>query len=136
MKNSNSCRKTVTWSLALKKLNLSFQSLFSVDSETFLSASSEFSFHGLGLLEEGVALKTYHKIFLYVIRMILVWQLSSSFTSNIHLCQLINICSPWNHQKTIDFLMISRRIEVHWFAWIRLILEDKFGDNPLFLIIL
>ena len=82
------------------------------------------------------SIKTYHKIFLDVIRMILIWELSSSFTSNIHLCQLINICSPWNHQKTIDFLMISRRIEVHWFAWIRLILEDKLGDNPLFLIIL
>ena len=84
---------------------------------------------------ERCSIKTYHKIFVDVIRMILVWELSSRFTS-IYLCQLINICSPWNHQKTIDFLMISRRIEVYWFAWIRLILEDKFGDNPLFLIIL
>ena len=69
------------------------------------------------------SIKTYHEIFLDVIRMILVWELSSSFTSNIYLCHLINICFPWNHQKTIDFLTISRRIEVQWFAWIRLILD-------------
>ena len=27
--------------------------------------------------------------------------------------------------------MISEVIEVNWFAWIDLILEEKFGDGPL-----
>ena len=42
-----------------------------------------------------------------------------------------NFYPPWNHQKTIGFLMISGVIEVTWFAQIRLILKAKFGDDPL-----
>ena len=34
-------------------------------------------------------------------------------------------------RKPTVFLMISRGIEVNWFAQIRLILEVKFGDDPL-----
>ena len=43
----------------------------------------------------------------------------------------INFNYPWNHQKTVVFLMISEEIEVNLFAQICLILEAQFGDDPL-----
>ena len=45
--------------------------------------------------------------------------------------KLINFYSPWDHQKTIGFLMIPGGKEVNRFAQIRLILEAKFGDKNL-----
>ena len=39
---------------------------------------------------------------------------------------------PSNHQKTYDFLMISEGTEVNQFNYICLILEVKFGRDPLF----
>ena len=41
----------------------------------------------------------------------------------------INFHSPWNHQKTYDFLMISGEREVNLFAKIHLILEAKSEDD-------
>ena len=38
---------------------------------------------------------------------------------------------PWNHLKTIDFLMTLGGIEVNWFGRIRKIFLKKFGDDPL-----
>ena len=54
---------------------------------------------------------------------------SRNFTSNIKRIDF-NFYSPWSHQKTIGFLMISGGIEFHQFAQIRWILEVKFGDDP------
>ena len=42
----------------------------------------------------------------------------------------MNFYSPWNHQKTYGFLMISGGTEVNQFAQVFLILEAKFGDDP------
>ena len=44
-----------------------------------------------------------------------------------NLSELIDFYSPWNHQKTIGFLVISGEIKINI---IRLILEAKFCDNP------
>ena len=41
----------------------------------------------------------------------------------------INFYSPWNHQKTYGFLMISGEREVNLFAKIHLILEAKSEDD-------
>ena len=46
--------------------------------------------------------------------------------------KLINFHTAWNHE-TNDFLMISQEVKVNQFAWICLILEEKFWDNPLFI---
>ena len=35
------------------------------------------------------------------------------FEYQVNLSELINFCSPWNHQKTIGFQMISREIEIN-----------------------
>ena len=45
--------------------------------------------------------------------------------------RMILLVSPWNQQKTICFLMISGLKEVDLFAWIRLIFEANFGNDPL-----
>ena len=44
--------------------------------------------------------------------------------------ELIDFYPPWNHHKTICFLIISREIEVNKFAQTCLILEVQYGDNP------
>ena len=51
---------------------------------------------------------------------------------------LINFCPPWNHQKTIDSLMISGTIEAKLFACILSVLKVKFRDDtlPLFSLLL
>ena len=41
----------------------------------------------------------------------------------------MNFYSPWNHQKTCGFLMISWGTEVNQFVWIRLISEKKSGNE-------
>ena len=48
-----------------------------------------------------------------------------------NLSEKVNFCSPWKHQKTIDFLMVSGGIEVDKFAQIYLILEAKFDEESL-----
>ena len=54
---------------------------------------------------------------------------SPNFTSN---SQRINwLLFQLNSSKTYGFLTTSERIEVNQFAWIRLIFEAKFGDDPL-----
>ena len=44
---------------------------------------------------------------------------------------LINFCPPWNHQKTIDSVMISGTIEAKLFACILSVLKVKFRDDTL-----
>ena len=44
----------------------------------------------------------------------------------------IIFCSPWNHQKTSDFLKISGGMAVNLlFSQVRLILDVKFRGDPL-----
>ena len=42
----------------------------------------------------------------------------------------INFYSPWNLQKTLGFLMISRETSLIQFDSIRTILEARYGDDP------
>ena len=44
---------------------------------------------------------------------------------------LVSFYSSWSQKKTMGFLMISGRIEINWFARIRLILEAEFADDLL-----
>ena len=47
------------------------------------------------------------------------------------LSKLIKFYSPWNHQITIDFLKISGRKKINYFAQIESIMEVHFGDSLL-----
>ena len=46
-----------------------------------------------------------------------------------NLSQLPRFYSPWYHQETYGLLLISRGIEVNYFAQIRLMLALKFGTS-------
>ena len=54
----------------------------------------------------------------------------NELSEELSLSKIINFYPPWNHQKTVGFLMISGGIKNNLFASIRLILEKKFGDVP------
>ena len=43
----------------------------------------------------------------------------------------MNFYSTLNCQKTIGFFIASGKTEVHWFAWIHLILEAQFSNDTL-----
>ena len=48
----------------------------------------------------------YPKVSLYLIEFV------SKFRFEVDLCELINFYSPWNHDKTIGFVMTSRETEL------------------------
>ena len=87
-------------------------------------------FHKFSLVYSWILSPVYVYILFITLKMHLGIISKLRFKYETNLATSINFYSPWNHQKAIGFLIISRRMEVNKFSYICFKLESKFGDNP------